>query len=236
MRSAVNLLWIVGILFSCAKEEKTAFRAVNIESFHTLTVDNRFDVILTQGTAESIELSGHPALIEKVFFEVENGELRISSTFKSAWLRPKNNRVKIYITVVALKKININETGSLVCTNELLADEIGLTTTGKVADVSLKLNCSTFYAWNNFPCGGKIILSGSCEQLKIWNYALMQVDALELVSTNSLIENFSKGDVTVSPQTQLIYRIDGEGNIRVKGNPMNIEVLSNEGTGKLVFL
>lgn len=171
-----------------------------------------------------------------MFFEINDGELRITSTYNSAWLRPKNNRVKIYITVVELKKININETGSLICTNELVGDEIGLITTGKLADVSLKLNCNTFYCWNNFPCGGKVNLSGECDFLKIWNYALMQVDAVSLLANSSLVENFSKGDVTVSTQNQLVYRIVGEGNIFENGDPIDIDILSDEGIGKLIFL
>jgi hypothetical protein len=224
------------LLLSCGKDPKTAVREIESGSFHTLTIDNRFDVILTQGSTESVTVSGHPSLIEKVSCSLTDGELRVTSSFKSAWLRPKNNRVTIYITVVELKRLNINETGSLVCTNELLGDEIGLITTGKLADVNLKLNCATFYYWNNFPCSGKISLSGNCTQLKIWNHALMQVDAKDLLSNNSLIENFSKGDVTVSPVSQLVYRIAGEGNIRVNGTPSFVEILGNDGTGKLIYL
>jgi hypothetical protein len=224
------------LLLSCGKEPKTAVREIEAGSFHTLTIDNRFDVVLTQGTTESISVSGHPSLIEKVSCSLTDGELRVTSSFKSAWLRPKNNRVTIHITVVELKRLNINETGSLICTNELLGEEIGLITTGKLADVNLKLNCTTFYYWNNFPCSGKISLSGNCTQLKIWNHALMQVDAKDLLSNSSLIENFSKGDVTVSPISQLVYRIAGEGNIRINGTPNFVETLGNSGSGKLIYL
>jgi len=224
------------LLLSCGKEPKTASREIQVSSFHTLTIDNRFDVILTQGSTESISVRGHPSLIDKVVCTVENEELLVKSTFKTAWLRPKNNRVTLHITVVSLKRLNINETGSLTCSNELTGDEIGLITTGKLADVELKLNCSSFYTWNNFPCSGKITLSGTTNELKIWNHALMQVDALGLNSNSSRIENFSKGDVTVSPQTQLIYRIDGEGNIRVNGTPGLVEKLGNGGSGKLIYL
>jgi len=236
MKIVLFFLGILSLVIACSKEQKTAERAIDVGSFHTITIDNRFDIILTQGEVESVEVVGHPQLIEKVFCELEDGELHITSNFKSAWLKPKNNRVKIYITVVELKKLNINETGSLVCTNPLLGDEIGLITTGKLADVQLKLNCTTFYFWNNFPCSGKITLSGNCDYLKIWNYALMQVNALELSANHNLIENFSKGDVTVSPQSHLVYRIAGEGNILVNGVPLTIEALSNEGAGKLVYL
>lgn len=236
MRIVLFFLGSLFLVFSCSKELKTAERAIDVGSFHTITVDNRFDIILTQGEVESVEVVGHPKLIEKVFCDLEDGELHITSDFKSAWLKPRNNRVTIYITVVELKRLNINETGSLVCTNQILGDEIGLITTGKLADVELKLNCTTFYFWNNFPCSGKIRLSGNCDYLKIWNYALMQVDALDLFATENLIENFSKGDVTVSPQNYLIYRIAGEGNILVNGNPLNVENLGNEGEGKLVYL
>ena len=224
------------VLLSCGKEPKTASREMEVGSFHTLTIDNRFDVVLTQGTKEAVTVSGHPSLIEKVSCNLHDGELRVSSSFKTAWLRPKNNRVTVHITVENLKRLNINETGSLICTNPLTGEEIGLICTGKLADVSLQLNCNTFYTWNNFPCGGKLTLAGSVHYLKIWNYALMQVDALDLQTDISLIENYSKGDVTTSTQNQLVYRIDGEGNIRVNGTPSFVETLSSSGAGKLIYL
>lgn len=68
MRAILIILLITMVVFSCSKETKNAERIVDSEGFHTLTVDNRFDIILTQGAEESISVSGHPALIEKSVF------------------------------------------------------------------------------------------------------------------------------------------------------------------------
>lgn len=224
------------LLLSCNKEEQVEIDVTLNNSFSILTIDSRFDVILTQGSEESMRISGHPKLVNKVSHEITGDELHISSKSKSAWLRPKNNRVTIHLTVKELKRININETGSLVCTNALTGNEIGVVTTGKLAIAELKLNCTTFYFWNNFPCSGKITLEGEVNKLKLWNHALMQIDALKLNAIDSELENNSKGDILTTTISSIKYSINGEGNIQLKGNPPVITPLSSKGSGQLIEL
>jgi hypothetical protein len=224
------------ILSSCGKNKIQNKEIILSEDFNILTIDSRFDVVLTQSTTQSILISGHPRSVESVEYSLTGNELRIKSRGGNAWLRPKSNRTTLYISVKELKRININETGSLECSNELTGNEIGLVTTGKLAVANLKLNCGTFYFWNNFPCGGKITLEGEVEVLKLWNHALMQVDALQLNTLNSEIENNSQGDISTSTANSIKYSIKGSGNIKLKGNPPLIVPLSSEGSGQLIQL
>lgn len=236
MRQIINFLLIMFLLVACNKDQKVDVLEMPLESFSVLSINDRFDVVLTQGTDEHIKISGHPSLVKKVEFNIIDNELIISSKSSSAWLRPRNNRIKIELTVANLSRINVNETGSLICTNELTGDEIGLVTTGKLAEVDLNLNCTTFYFWNNFPCSGKITLKGQVHILKLWNNALMQVDAIDLLTDDSEIENNSKGDISTYTNNSIKYKINGEGNIRLKGNPPVLIPIESEGTGELIIL
>lgn len=223
-------------LFACGKEKTQMKEIILADEFNVLTIDSRFDVVLTQSNTQSLLIAGHPNSVESVEFSILDKELRISSTGGNAWLRPKNNRTTLYISVKELKRINVNETGSLECSNELTGDEIGLVTTGKLAVANLKLNCGTFYFWNNFPCGGKITLEGNVQVLKLWNHALMQIDALQLNTIDSEIENNSQGDISTSTLNSIKYSIKGSGNIKLKGNPPLIFPLNSEGSGQLIQL
>jgi hypothetical protein len=99
----------------------------------------------------------------------------------------------------------------------------------------LDLDCETFYFWNNFPCGGKVTLSGNTNILKIWNVALMAVDASKLHTSTALIENASKGDCKIFSTQSVTYTLTGEGNLYVKGNPAEIIKMEESSTGTLIL-
>ena len=225
---------VIFFISGCSKVEITE-RNVPILNLETLTIDDRFDVILTQGSTEELKISGHPSLVKKVEVRQEGTEVHISSKSSSAWLRPGHNRVTLHITVKNLKRINVNETCLVSCSNELTGSEIGMVMTGKYAEADLKLNCGSFYFWNNFPCGGKVTLAGQTQQLKVWNYALMQIEASALTTNECLAENNSKGSIRSKVTQSLIYKIDGEGDIIIKGSPSTVQSLGDEGVGELIF-
>lgn len=233
-KSLTYLIPVLLFLIGCSKE-KTETIQIPVSAIETLTLDDRFDVILTQGTSEELTVTGHPALIEKVVVKQEGTELHISNDGGTAWLRPGNNKVTLHITVKDLRRINVNETCYVTCSNQLTGNEIGMVMTGKYAEADLQLNCNTFYFWNNFPCGGKVKLSGSTQELKVWNYALMQIEADELITQQCIAENHSKGTIRSEVQQSLTYKITGEGNIVVKGNPSIIQSLGDEGDGELIL-
>jgi hypothetical protein len=61
----------------------------------------------------------------------------------------------------------------------------------------------------------------------------MQVDASLCESRYGLVENFSKGDCEVYVTEKLDYSLQGEGNIRLKGNP-TLQLLKQTSTGSLI--
>jgi len=79
-----------------------------------------------------------------------------------------------------------------------------------------------FYYWNDFPCGGLLTLSGKAESLKLWNYAILSVDAKYLTAKTAIVENNSQGDCTVNVGEKLNYSITNKGNINLYGSPTEI--------------
>ena len=88
--------------------------------------------------------------------------------------------------------MSINESCEVSNLGTLKGIELGITCASKLNEAKLNLDYSTIYYWNNFPCGGKLELSGTCTFLKIWNFALMQVDAKNLITNHVLVENSGK--------------------------------------------
>ncbi len=228
------LLGFIGIN-SCKKSMNSTIIEKSLEEFDTVTFNSSFEVFLIQGTENKIKIEGAERIIDNIDFTIKNNTLTLKNSFKHGWLHPSKNKIKVYLTVNQLSRINANETCKIQSINTLIGTEIGLVFTSKLNEATLDLNCNTFYYWNNFPCGGKVTLSGTTNELKIWNVALMAVDAQNLVSNYVLVNNASKGDCKFTCHQTLDYSITGEGNIYVSGNPSSIIKSGESSTGKLIL-
>ena len=223
------------LMSSCQKKMEPGVINVALEEFDTLTLNSVFNVELIQGTTNSISIEGAEKIIEKVDFNIENNTLTLLNNFKGNWIYPKKNKITVKLTVNNLSRINANETCNIRTLNTLTGNEIGLVMTSKLNEATFAVDCNSFYFWNNFPCGGKINLSGSTNELKIWNVALMSVDAKNLVSNVVSIENSSKGDCRINCIQKLTYSIKGEGNIFLSGDPTELLKIEETSTGKLIY-
>lgn len=221
-------------ILSCKKQLSNTNLYLELTEFDTLTLNSVFEVELTQDTVNFIELNGSTKIIEKIEAINNNGNLSLTNNYNGNWLYPRNNKIVIRLHTNGLKLIKANETCNIRSTNALTGSEIGLIMTSKLNEATLQLNCGTFYYWNNFPCGGKINLSGQVNSLKLWNVALMTVDAKELTSQTAIVENSSKGDCKLTCLQELTCALKGEGNIYLRGNPVNVTITEQSSTGKLL--
>jgi hypothetical protein len=106
----------------------------------------------------------------------------------------------------------------------------------KLSTIELELNCKRFLYWNNYQCGGKLTLTGRTENLLIYSFALMTVDARALEADYAWIENHSKGDSRVHVENTLEYSIHGVGNIYLYGNPPEIIAHEVTSSGQLIHM
>lgn len=237
MRSYSNSIFLIFIMLcmvSCKKENMHASRLLHTEAFDKIEFNNPFDVFLTEGNAFSVEIVGAENTIENVSCSIENGVLSINNHTKFSWLSPKDNKIEIYIHSKALKEISANQTCNIRTQNAITSDNFGIILKSKANEANLELNCKNFYYWNNFPTGGKLVLSGMADKVSIWNYAIMSVDAKNLVSKMADVENSSNGDCEIQVLNSLKYSIKGFGNIHLYGNPAELIEMEHASSGKLI--
>ena len=204
---------------------------LSVGEFNVLVFNSYFKVVLIQGDENSAWAEGSEGFLKKLKTSEDNMELSFEQGNKSSWLNPKSNDVTLYITVKDLHQIRANETCDISSQNTLTGEELGIIFASKLNEAKLNLDYKSVYYWNNFPCGGKLDLSGSCELLSIWNFALMQVDAQNLSCKVALIENSSKGNCTVHVSDYIKYSIYGSGNIHCYGNPPTVVKEETSSTG-----
>ncbi len=234
MKKQFIFLCILCLFISCDKELIYKTRYVSLEPFEKIELKDNFEVFITEGSAYSIEITGEAETVDWVDYKVENNILSIENNKKAKWITPKKNKIEISITSPPLKEIAASEGCNIQTLNPITSIEFGLILKGKSNQATLELNSNTFYYWNYFPSGGKLTLSGKTERLKIWNFAIMSVDAKDLTSQYAVIENSSKGDCEVTVLKKLEYSILGEGNIHLYGEPLEIIADDLSSSGRLI--
>ena len=234
MKKKIFFFFIILIfLFSCKKENLVERRFSALSPFTTIELNSTFDVYLSEDTGYSIKIIADKKIIGNINFNIENNVLTISNNSKSKWTTPKKNKVEIYISSKQLSKVEANETCNTKTLNPITSDDFTLILKDYANEATLELNCKKFSYWNNFPCGGKLTLSGKTDELAIWNFALMTVDAKNLMATNAHVENSSEGACMVNVLNKFEYSILGYGNIDLFGSPSEITKLQVTSTGQL---
>lgn len=237
MKKQFQILILIALVFaSCNKEEDEIIsRSYTLESFDTIQLNDFFDVYLTEGPSFKMEVKASKAFMDHIEFNVVNNELSINNTKRLKWTNPKNNAVSLYITSNGLKEVHANETCNIKTLNPITTTEFGIILKSKANFAELDFDNETVYYWNNHPCGGKLILRGQAKELKIWNTALMTVEAQNLVCEKVLVENRSKGNCSVNASERIEYLIDGEGDIEVFGRPNELVQKSPNSGGQLII-
>lgn len=230
------LLGLLGILlFSCDKQGKKAITETqDLAAFHSVELNDVFDVSLMEDTAFFIEIVGSPKMVAGVEVRVEDSVLYLDRKNGNRWYRPQSNEVQVIIHSAPLNLVTANKACYVGTINPITSYEFGLVFKDKASHGSVELNCNSFYFWNNEPTGGFLRVRGQSNFLKIWNASIMTVDAEELTTGYALIENYSQGYCSATVTNTLDYVITGFGDINVYGHPGNINKIEDTGEGELI--
>lgn len=217
----------------CGKSNDKVLLTKSLEAFTKIQLNSTFDVVLIEDSVHSITLYGAEKRLENIQLEIIDGTLIADDGGRLKWLNPKNQKVELRISSKYFALLTASETCSIRNEGKITSQEFGLILENKANEADLNLNTDVFYYYNNFPCGGKVTLRGRTNLLKVWNYALMTVDAAELNANDALVENHALSNCTVNVKNKLDYSIGSSGNIIVYGNPAEINAFDTDGEGKL---
>jgi hypothetical protein len=218
-------------LFGCSDKDIHE-QIFDIPLFDSIAINETLDVTLEQGSESKIIATGDKELIDNLMFSVSNRRLTIDNNAAANWLHPNRSNVKIKIISNNFSEIRANKTVTLVSKDTIQIDALGLILGGKANLIDLNLKGDNFYYWNTSNVNaGTLNLKGEIRKLVLWNYSLMSVDAKELESKLSYIENHGDGLCEVYVSDTLEYLIKGYGDIHLYGKPQMIieKELTSEG-------
>lgn len=205
-------------LLSCSKEDEKIHKIIATEAFHTIHLNAAFEVELVEQDTYGIEILGVEDFVNKTQFNIQDSTLSIKNDRKYKWTDPSNNTIKLLIKGKGIKALYANESCVIRSLNPITTREFGIVLASKANTADIWVENDVFYYWNNFPCGGKLSIRGNTSELKLWNFAIMSIDASALIAQYGIIENSSKGDCIVNISESMDYKIEGEGNIVLIGN------------------
>jgi hypothetical protein len=190
----------------------------DVPSFHAIHVSNSFDVIITQGSQESLAVSAsNKEDIADIKTYVEKGVLKFLFDKKEKWW-PKNRKLKAYIAVKNLDEIygsgasDFNIEGSLTTSNLKLNFSGASDLDGKLV-ISNKLDI-------HLSGASDIEINGSAAEVTIDANGASDVKAYEFKTTNCIVDASGASSVRITVDKELSAKLSGASNVSYKGTAM----------------
>ncbi len=192
----------------------TAAREVN--DFHGITVEYPAEIVIKQGSAESLKIEAEDNVIKDLRTAVKAGMLTIDrGSDRDLWVRP-TKPVRITIVVKELDEFNFNSAG-IVKLDSLKSDTLDLNINGAgsltLDDIQVKiLNC-------RLDGAGTLTLSGSVDNLTVDMSGFGSFKAADLKAQIADVRIDGAGSATVWVEKSLTADISGAGSISYYGSP-----------------
>ncbi|WP_205501473.1 head GIN domain-containing protein [Rufibacter psychrotolerans] len=199
---------------------KTETRSVG--AFTGLSVSGGFEVVLTQGATERLQLEAEENILPLIESTVQNGVLQIKT--KSGIKNAK--KLKAYVTVKDLKSLNLSGGIKLTSTNALNANAMKFKFSGGI-DVKMALNVKELVA--DVAGGADITLSGRAETVNLDLAGAASLKAIDLKTDFFTIDAAGASSAQVNVARELNVDAAGIVSVDYKGSPK----IKHSGMGKV---
>jgi len=202
------------------KEERT------VQPFTEIAISGVFDVILTQGSTEKVEVETDSNLQEFVVVENDGNKLLLRNEKVKI---KKSTKMKVYVTVKDLSMIRNTGVGDVIGKSSFKFNKLELDFSN-VGDASLDVECEELFVEYNGV--GDVTLKGSAKTSAINSSGVGNVKAYELEVGTMVIKHTGVGDANINVSESLILDFQGVGNVYYKGNPKEKEI-TKSGVGSV---
>jgi hypothetical protein len=217
---------LITILAAAAMFTVSAQKVINdpnvevrpVGSFNALDVSNAFEVIITQGSEESVAVSSN---IEgdnrNIITESKNGKLKIS--YKNEGKRwYKNHRLKAYVSVKNIEGIKGSGATKFVIEGTLAAIKLNIHLTG-ATDMKGKVTVNEQLELE-LSGASDVTLTGAAGALNISASGASDVKAFDLTTGNCTISASGACNIRISAEKEISAHLSGASNVQYQGNAM----------------
>ena len=195
---------------------KVVTAAREVHDFHGITVEYPAEIVIKQGSAESLKVEAEDNVIKDLRTDVKDGMLTIDrGSDRDLWVRP-TKPVRITIVVKDLDEFNFDSAGT-VKLESLKSDTLDLNINGAgiltLDNAQVKiLNCKLDGA-------GTLTLSGTADKLNVDMSGFGSFKAADLQAQIADVSIDGAGSATVWVEKSLTAEISGAGSISYYGSP-----------------
>lgn len=208
--TAASCKWTIGVVRGSGEIE-TEEREVS--GFDEIYFSGIGSIIIEQGDKESLRVEGDDNIIGLIETKVSGNELHIG--FKKGFNIVPTSKVKFYLTVIDLERIELSGIGDIDC-DQFETDDMEFRISGS-GNIDFDLEAGTI---ETYVSGlGDIELSGKVDSQKVKISGSGKYDSKDLESKDCEVELSGLGTATVNVSDDLEIDISGAGNVYYTGSP-----------------
>lgn len=229
--AAILLLFITSISSGCMLIDgvegngRVVTEERNVSDFNGIDISNAFEVILKQGSSESLTIEADDNLLELIVTEVRGGVLKIYS--EKNIRHPKS--LKIFLTFKEIDYIDISGAVELTSDGKLIFDEIEIDGSG-ASEIDLELEAEKLEI--DFSGASEIDLKGKVTDVEISVSGASEISAYDLETDFMDIDISGAAEARVFANKELNVEASGAASVRYKGNPNIYTNVSGAGSVK----
>lgn len=218
MKSAFSFLFAV-LLATAGQAQKTVYDANaeprTVTSFHAITISNAFDVIITQGSEESLAVSAATKEdLERIETKVENGVLKIRYDENKKWWKG-NKKLKAYIALKNLDALHVSGACEIKIDGSLRTPSLDLHLSG-ASDLSGELNVEGQLT-ANLSGASDMDVTGSARSVEIDASGASDVKAYNFTTNTCSVDASGASGVRITVDKELSAKLSGASNVSYKG-------------------
>lgn len=204
-----------------------------LDSFNTIVLYGKVNLILTQDSKQQVTISGGKNLLRGIQTTVSQQTLTIKDN-NNCLLSPPDSRVNVYISTGQLQKITYYGAGDVSSTNTLQASHFTVDCWKGSGTFKLALQAGEVDALVRNE-NATVILTGTADSSYIYCGEAGSVDMSGLATTATALDSKTIRDIYVDASHALHANIVYRGNVYYKNNPPVIDTLITD-EGRLIHM
>lgn len=195
----------------------------NVSSFSSINVCCGIEVVLAQGSSESVTVEANPDDISYVKTDVKGKTLNIGFDNNR---KNRRGKVKVRVTAGNLDKLEANSSGKIEGTNTITAGDIKLNVNSS-GKINLDLEAKNVKCDGN--SAGSMKISGKADYVKVSNNSASSINLQGLKAVRAEASSNSGASIDITVSDQIKAHANSGATVRYYGNPTRKDVSSNSG-------
>ncbi len=237
------LLLSLSLLLACNKERapdclqqagKYETEVRTIASFDRIELHDYIQIELYDSTETFVEITAPRNLIPEIITDVKDGKLLVENKNTCNFVRSYKNKITVRIYAPCFGTIENYGTGNISCINTIACSYFMIENQHAAGIIALALNVDSVAILSHTGVSD-VVCIGQSTKTTLFNQGYGYIDARNLTSTDTFVNNSSLNDVYANCNGYLFAYIKYSGNIYYNGTPTFIDK-EIKGTGALLHL